>query len=51
VQVLEMPQGLIMEVKRSARSTVLLPFDDHTVTEVDAERRVIRVDPVEGLID
>ena len=50
-QVLELPQGLMMEVKRSARGTVLLPFDDHTVTEVDSERRVIRVDPVEGLID
>jgi 16S rRNA processing protein RimM len=50
-QMLEMPQGLVMEVKRPARDTVLLQFDDHTVTDVDADRRVIRVDPVEGLID
>lgn len=50
-QVLELRQGLILEVKRSARGPVLLPFDDHTVTEVDSVRRVIHVDPVEGLID
>ena len=50
-QVLEMPQGLVMQVKRPARGAVLLQFDDHTVAHVDAERRVIRVDPVEGLID
>ena len=50
-QVLEMPQGLVMEVKRPARGTVLLQFDDHTVMDVDADRRVIRVDPVDGLID
>ena len=50
-QMLEMPQGLVMEVKRPAGGSVLLQFDDHTVTEVDSGQRVIRVDPVEGLID
>ncbi len=50
-EVYEMPQGLVIEVRREAAAPVLLPFDDHTVTEVDADRRVIHVDPVEGLID
>jgi 16S rRNA processing protein RimM len=50
-QVLEMPQGLMLDVKRKAGKSVLLQYDDHTVAEVDAEARVIRVDPVEGLID
>jgi 16S rRNA processing protein RimM len=50
-EVFELPQGLIMEVRRAAAKPVLLPFDEHTVTEVDVAGRVIRVDPVEGLID
>jgi 16S rRNA processing protein RimM len=50
-EVLELPQGLIMEVARSGSKPVLLPFDDQTVTRVDAEDRVITIDPVEGLID
>lgn len=50
-EVFELPQGLVIEVKRVQSSTVLLPFDDQTVTDVDSEQRVIRVDPVEGLLD
>jgi 16S rRNA processing protein RimM len=50
-EVFDLPQGLVMEVARSGAKPVLLPFDEHTVTEVDSEHRVIRVDPVEGLID
>ncbi len=50
-KVLELPQGLIIDVRRPTGRSVLLPFDDHTVTEVDEDRRVIHVDPVEGLID
>jgi len=50
-QVFEFPQGLVMEVHREGAKSVLLPFDDQTVTEVDSEQRVIRVDPVEGLIE
>ena len=49
--VFEFPQGLVMEVGRKTGKPVLLPYNDVTVTEVDSERRVIRVDPVEGLID
>jgi 16S rRNA processing protein RimM len=49
--VFELPQGLVIEVRRPRGDSVLLPFDDHTVTSVDAERRTILVDPVEGLVD
>jgi 16S rRNA processing protein RimM len=50
-EIFEMPQGLMMEVRRAGRSAVLLPYDDHTVRAVDAEQRVIEVDPVDGLVD
>ena len=50
-QVLELPQGFVIEVERRANKPALLPFDDHTVTGVDRERRVITVDPVDGLLD
>ena len=51
IEVFELPQGLVMDVRRATGATVMLPFDDHTVTEVDSEARVITVDPVEGLLD
>jgi 16S rRNA processing protein RimM len=50
-EVLEVPQGLVIEVHRAEGKPVLLPFDDQTVTAVDAKQRVIHVDPVEGLIE
>lgn len=50
-EVFELPQGLLLEVRRTAGKPVLLPFDDETVTSVDAGQRVIHVDPVEGLIE
>ena len=49
--VLELPQGLVIEVARTGRKNALLPFNDQTVAEVDAAGRVIRVDPLEGLLD
>jgi 16S rRNA processing protein RimM len=50
-EVFELPQGLVFEVRRADRKPVLLQFNDQTVTHVDSERRVITVDPVEGLLD
>jgi 16S rRNA processing protein RimM len=50
-QVYELPQGLVLEVHRDGAKSVLLPFNDQTVTDVDPTARVIRVDPVEGLLD
>lgn len=49
--ILEVPQGLLMDVRRADAKSVLLPFNDQTVTSVDATRRVIHIDPVEGLVD
>jgi 16S rRNA processing protein RimM len=50
-EVLELPQGLLIDVKRPGLKNALLPFNDETVTSVDSESRIIRVDPVEGLLD
>ena len=51
IEVFELPQGIVIDVRRPDGKTVMLPFDENTVTAVDAERRVILVDPVEGLLD
>ena len=50
-EVFELPQGLLIEVRRVEGKPVLLPFDDKTVTDVDVAQRIIHVDPVEGLLD
>lgn len=53
-EVYELPQGLVLEVARGAgdgRGSVLVPFDDRTVVEVDTGERVIRIDPLSGLLD
>lgn len=52
VEVYEVPQGLLLEVRRPGRgATVMIPFDDRTVTAMDAAARVITVDPIAGLLD
>jgi 16S rRNA processing protein RimM len=48
--VFEVPQGLLLDVKRE-RGTVLVPFADDIVIEVDRERRIVRIDPPEGLLE
>jgi len=50
-QVLEFPQGLMLDIQDQQKKSFLLPFNDHTVKEVDSENRLIRVDPIEGLLD
>ena len=44
-------EGLVVDVRRPNGATVMLPFDDNTVTSMDPEARVVTVDPVEGLLD
>lgn len=52
IDVYELPQGLALELQRADREgTVIIPFDERTVTEMDAEARRITIDPVEGLLD
>jgi 16S rRNA processing protein RimM len=50
-QVFELPQGLMMDVRRDTGRSVLLPFHEQTVVNVDAEARMISVDPLEGMLD
>jgi len=51
VEVFELPQGIVLDVRREEGKNVMLPFNDETVVAVDSERRTIEVDPVEGLLD
>lgn len=50
IDVYELPQGLTLDVRR-ANGTVMLPFSERVVTQVDRETRVITVDPPEGMLD
>ena len=47
----ELPQGIVLEVKRGKGDTVLIPFSEQVVTEVDENARLIRVTPPDGLLD
>ena len=54
VEIYELPQGLVMDVRRPEphhRETVLLPYDDQTVASVDQAARVIVVTPADGLLE
>jgi 16S rRNA processing protein RimM len=46
----ELPQGLILDVSREGKSSVMIPYD-RVVTHVDREARVLTIDPPEGLIN
>lgn len=46
----ELPQGLTLDVRRSAGGSVLIPYD-RVVTHVDREARVLHIDPPAGLLD
>jgi 16S rRNA processing protein RimM len=48
--VFEVPQGLLLDVARTS-GTVLVPFSEEVVTDVDRERRVVRIDPPAGLLE
>ena len=48
--VFEVPQGLLLDIARE-RGTVLVPFTDEVIVDVDRERRVVRIDPPAGLLE
>jgi len=48
--VFEVPQGLLLDVARE-RGTVLVPFSREIILGVDRDRRVVRIDPPEGLLE
>ena len=50
VEVYEMTPADLLEVDRGER-TVMIPFLEHIVVEVDADARRIVIDPPEGLLD
>src|SRR5258705_859360 len=50
----ELPQGLAIDVRRAAprdAETVMLLYDEHTVSSVNKTERVIIVTPPEGLLE
>jgi 16S rRNA processing protein RimM len=49
--VYELPQGLGLDVRRTGGGSVVLPWRPEVVRTVDAERRVLVVDPPPGLLD
>ena len=51
VALYELPQGVVLEVKRAKGDTVLVPYSPQAVTEVDVDARVVRLDPPEGLLE
>jgi 16S rRNA processing protein RimM len=46
----ELPQGIVLDVSREGKSSVLIPYD-HVITSIDRETRVIQIDPPDGLLD
>lgn len=51
LEVYEVPQGLVLDVKLVAGGTVVLPFRPEVVKHVSSGTRVIQVDPPEGMLD
>ena len=52
LDVYDLPQGLTLDVRRNGpQGTVMLPFSERVVTNVDREARVITIDPPEGMLD
>lgn len=46
----QLPQGIILDVSREGKGTVMIPYD-HVVTAVDREARVLTIAPPDGLLD
>ena len=53
VELYELPHGLVLDVRRAppATGTVAILYRPEMVTEVDTARRVVVVDPPEGLLE
>ena len=47
----ELPQGVVLEIRRGKGDTVLVPFTETIVTELDEATRSITIAPPEGLFD
>jgi len=51
IEVFELPQGLVLDVRRAGGDTVMIPFHGSAVSYVDRDQRVVHIDPPEGLLD
>jgi 16S rRNA processing protein RimM len=47
----ELPQGLVLEVARPDKPSVMVQYRPDIVLEVDLAARTMRIDPPEGLLD
>jgi len=50
-EVYELPQGIVLDVRRTGGGTVMLPFSDRIVKLVSRETRTVHVDPPTGMLD
>jgi 16S rRNA processing protein RimM len=51
IDVYELPQGLVLDVRRLHGETVMLPYQDGVVQRVDRAGRRLVVDPPPGMLD
>ena len=51
LEVYEVPQGLVLDVKLVSGGTVMLPFRPEVVKRINSAARAIEVDPPAGILD
>lgn len=50
IDINEVPQGILLELKKVDNSTALIPFVEEFIKEVDIEEGKIIITPIEGLL-
>jgi 16S rRNA processing protein RimM len=50
VEMWELPQGLVMDVKRE-KGSVMIPYGERVVRSVDKTNRIVVIDPPDGLLE
>jgi 16S rRNA processing protein RimM len=50
-EVFELPQGLVLDVRRTGGGGVVLPFSEQVVKGVNRDTKIVIVDPPEGMLD
>ena len=48
--VMEVPQGEILRIKKDNGKTALVPYVDEFIREVDIDNKIIIINPIEGLL-
>lgn len=48
--VMEVPQGEILRIKKKNGKTALVPYVDEFIEEVDIDKKIIIINPIEGLL-